>query len=87
MRNLEITQPLFNAPVKNLSEKMTHNIGGLLGLGATKFSAEVVFEKNEFTSDEKLKLRIHCDNTDCKKDVKELKMKLERSYRIEADGN
>jgi sporulation-control protein spo0M len=61
---------------------MTHDIGGLFGLGATKFSAEVVFPKNEFTSAEKLMLRVHVDNTECKKDVKEIKIKLERFYNI-----
>lgn len=65
---------------------MEHNIGGLFGLGASKFKAEVVFEKNEFYSNDKLKLRLTCDNSECRKDVKEFKIKLMRKYVLRTNG-
>ena len=87
LREVTIVKPLMTFPTTNLQQSMTHEIGGLLGLGATKFSAEVLFEKNEFYSNDKLRLRVTCDNSECRKAVKEFKIKLFRSYNITADGN
>lgn len=65
---------------------MTHSIGGLFGLGATKFTAEAVFEKNEFYSNEKMRVKLTIDNTECKKAIKSIKLRLYRSWMVRAPG-
>jgi hypothetical protein len=53
----------------NLKKKMSHNIGGLFGLGASQFTAEVLFDNNEFFANDKARLRVTCDNSQCRKAV------------------
>jgi hypothetical protein len=87
LREVTIVKPLMTFPSMNLQQKMTHNIGGLFGLGASQFTAEVLFEKNEFYNNDKPRLRVTCDNSQCRKALKEFKIKLFRTYSIMADGN
>jgi sporulation-control protein spo0M len=70
----------------NLQKKITHEIGGLFGLGSTNFSADINFEKNQFYNNEMIKLSVTCDNSKCRKDIDTFKMKLYRHYFVKADG-
>lgn len=49
-----------------------------MGWGQTKSTSEIVFEKNEYYIGEQANVRIICNNTSCKKDVRAFKFKLFR---------
>ena len=49
-------------------------------MGASEFNAEIKFEKNEYYIGEKCNVTISVDNSNCKKDVRGLKLKLHRHY-------
>lgn len=53
-------------------------MGGLLGWGKTRCSSVIIFEKNEYYIGEWANVRIICDNSACKKDVRAFKLKLIR---------
>lgn len=86
MRNIQVIKPLRTIPRCDLMQHMEHKIGGLFGMGSTMFYADVSFEKNEFYSNDKMRLRIVCDNSNCKKKVKEFKIKLFRKYILRTNG-
>ena len=50
----------------------------MLGWGKTKSSSVIIFEKNEYYIGEWANVRIICDNSACKKDVRAFKFKLIR---------
>jgi len=60
---LQIVKPLTTIPKVNLSQSMEHKIGGLFGLGASVFRANIVFEKNMYYSGEIMRFKLNCDNT------------------------
>ena len=83
---IQIVKPLMTIPECNLKQSMRREIGGFLGIGKSAFSAEILFEKNTFYNSDKIRLQLICDNSGCKKDVKEFKIKLFRRYLINTNG-
>jgi len=65
-------------PILNQKAELVSEVGGLLGWGKTKSISTIIFDKNEFYIGEWANVRIICDNTSCKKDVRAFKFKLMR---------
>ena len=65
-------------PILNQKADLVSEVGGLLGWGKTKSISAIIFDKNEFYTGECANVRIVCDNTTCKKDVRAFKFKLIR---------
>ena len=55
-----------------------------MGIMATKFIANVVFEKNQYTCGELARFRVELDNTQCDKPVQSVKIKICRKYMIKS---
>jgi hypothetical protein len=70
-----------------LQNAIEKDVGGFLGMGTSKFSAEFVFDKNEYYVGEKPRVKVICDNSTCKCDVKNFKFKLHRSYKCKTNLN
>jgi hypothetical protein len=57
---------------------LRNRIGGFLGIGATECVSEIFFDRNAYNIGDIARVRIICDNSRCKKAVKEFKLKLHR---------
>lgn len=55
-------------------------------MGTTFCHSQIFFEKNQYYLGEIAKVRIVCDNSQCKKDIKSFKFKLQRHSVGKADG-
>ena len=65
---------------------MTSEVGGFLGAGKTTCQSKFAMDRTDYYAAEKVRVRINIDNTDCKKDIKEIKIKLERIVSAVGDG-
>ena len=65
-------------PILNQKTDLVSEVGGFLAWGKTKSISTIMFDKNEFYPGEWANVRIICDNTLCKKDVRAFKFKLLR---------
>ena len=80
-RVIFVYRPTLQIPTKDLSFSLVSEVGGFMGISATKCVSEIIFEKNEYYLGEQAKVKIICDNSACDKDVKSFKFKLHRYYR------
>jgi hypothetical protein len=64
---------------------MTRKVGGCCCCGWTEFSADMIFIKNEYNAAEQAQVRIICDNSMCKKDIKHFKFVLMRQTTTRAN--
>jgi len=65
---------------------MTSEVGGLFGVGKTSCDTEFSMDRTDYYAAEKVGVRIYVDNRDCKKDIKEIKIKLEQVVTAVGDG-
>ena len=54
-------------------------------MGSSKFSAEFVFEQNEYYVGETARVKVIVDNSKCKCDIKNLKFKLHRTFKCKTN--
>ena len=66
---IHINRPTVQVPVKNISTSLDRKVGGFLGIRATPTKMEFIFEKNEYYLGEIAKVRVICDNSECRKPV------------------
>ena len=59
---------------------MKNKIGGFFGIKSTKFSAKIIFPRKEYFFGQRAMIRVEFDNSKCKKDLKNMKIKLVRRY-------
>lgn len=72
--------------VPSYAKYLTSEVGGFLGAGKTSSSAKFSMDRTDYYAAEKVRVRINVDNTQCKKDVKEIKIKLARKVTAIGDG-
>ncbi len=65
---------------------MNHQVGGFMGKGTTTCFSKFSMERNEYYGGEKVRVRININNMECKKDIKEIKIKLLRAITAVGDG-
>ena len=86
MKSVVIERPQVEFPEKNLKKAIYAEIGGIFGFGSSKFTADVTFPKNQYYTNEILRANLSCDNSNCKKSVKETKINILRNYTIRTNG-
>jgi hypothetical protein len=69
----------------NISFQLNRKIGGFLGFKMTPFFSTLHFDSNEFFAGELINVRILMDNSRCKKDVKNVKLRLNQYVRLRAE--
>lgn len=69
-----------------LKDDIISTAGGFMGIGSTKVVTTVVLEKNIFCLGESIRVKLKCDNTSSKSDVKSFKIKLKRKVDLWAEA-
>ena len=64
------------------NQTLVKEIGGFLGITATKFTARCMFEKNQYFTGELARFTVELDNTMCDKPIKSVKIKVCRKHMI-----
>ena len=78
-RPIVIAQPNIREPQRNISETLTSEIGGFIGIGKTTSTSTIMLSKDQFFAGEQLNVTIDCDNSRCSKAIKSFKIKVQRN--------
>ena len=82
-----VTKPQMIFPKCDIRATLENKVGGFLGMGTTQCFTEMFFDRNEYHLGEVAHVKIICDNSKCKKAVKEFKLKLSRTHTGHAEGH
>ena len=61
--------------------KIKSEVGGFLGMCTSVCNTQIFFDKNQYYLGEEARVRIVCDNSGCKKDVRRFMFKLLRVFK------
>lgn len=78
-RPIVIAQPNIREPQRNITETLTSEIGGFIGIGKTTSISTIILSKDQFFAGEQLNVTIDCDNSRCSKAIKSFKIKVQRN--------
>ena len=62
--------------MENMQKVLNLEVGGLIGIGATQSISIITLEKDQFSPGDDIVVNIDCDNSKCRKPVKEFKLKV-----------
>lgn len=80
-RKVYIYQPMQFAPKVQLNFQIKTKVGGFFGFGNVEVTTQCLLEQNQFYPGERVKIKIICDNKNCKSAVRNFKFKLYRTIR------
>lgn len=66
-------------PQQNIQMSLEAKVGGFLGMGKTWSRSQITLDKDIYQVGETIRVKIHCDNSECSKDVEGFKLKLLRN--------
>ena len=64
---------------QNVQQDLQSKVGGFLGMGKTESRSNIELERDVYSIGEKIRVKINCDNSACKKPVDAFKLKLLRN--------
>ena len=76
MKEIKITRPFEPAEPVSVLKSLEFKIGGFCCFGQTPCSIKAEFNKSQYFPGDEVQIRVHCDNSQCKKDVDSFKIKL-----------
>jgi hypothetical protein len=80
---LVILNPMTSVPKPpSFSHTMVKKVGGVMGMGASEYTCEIVFDRNFYTVGDTVRVLFKCDNSLCKIAVKSFKLKLKRKFTV-----
>jgi hypothetical protein len=78
-KEIQIFRPKMVIPISDtLKNSMVMKVGGLMGLGGSVSTCDVIFEKNTYYPGEQVNVKVICDNSQCTTGVKSFKIKFKR---------
>ena len=72
--------------VQPLTQSINEKIGGVAGLGATAFKADINLPRISYAAGETMTVNLALDNSKCKKPIKTMKVKLMRKVECLGSG-
>ena len=87
-RSFTVVRKELRNPMFAIQKDLNLAIGGFMGMAVTESNSHITVEKDQFYPGEEIKVKIECDNTKCKRDVKFFKIKIQRKIlALGYDGN
>ena len=71
---------------EDIEEELTAKVGGFLGMRKSTSYSDIMLEKDVFNIGETMRVKIRCDNRDCRNSVKGFKLKLLRNIQCETQS-
>ena len=79
--NIQIISSQMPKPPATIRFKLESNVGGFLGFKQTTCHTTIMIDKKEYYAGEEIHLRLSIDNSECKKNLENVRVKLLRNYK------
>ena len=78
-KDITIDRPPSTEPDEPVDYRLKSSVGGFIGISKTKCNTEIHIDKKEFYMGESIAIRLRIDNSNCEKDVKNVKVRIQET--------